>query len=300
MTIYQHFSRFTCLVFVLCLMGCTQTIAEPIDLPVEVIETSGLVCRPQQKFITINDSGNAATIWTINKQGQLITQTETEQKNRDWEALAANEKWLFVADTGNNSGQRKGGQIYKYEFTDSEKLHYNSTLNFEFADLPSSLLKPYQHDFDIEAIALRQSDLVLFSKSWSGGPTKVYTLDSSNEQLQKIKPLTEISDLPGIVTDAIWSETHQVFLITGYANLQQNLIALLFSGNWSPFIAVIDKHYQINTVLKLPHAGQLEAICIDENDQVWLSQEQFKESPAKLWRFGSIKILTEPSSSADF
>lgn len=300
MTIYQHFSRFTCLMLVFVLVGCSQTISEPIELPIEVIETSGLICRPQQQFMTINDSGNPATIWTINQQGQLIAHTETQQKNRDWEALAANEKWLFVADTGNNSGQRKGGQIFKYQFTDSEKLNYNTTLIYEFADIPASPLRPYQHDFDIEAIALRQADLVLFSKSWSGGTTKIYSLDSRNEQLQKIIPVTEISGLPGIVTDAVWSETHQIFLVTGYANLQQNLIALLFSGNWSPFIAVIDENYQIKAVKKLPQAGQLEAICIDENEQVWLSQEQFKDSPAKLWRFGSIKMLIEPNSSADF
>lgn len=291
MTIYKQQLMASLLLSQVLLAGCSQQNEHYNALPTAVIESSGLVCRPSQQFLTINDSGNPAIIWTLNAQGKIQAQTQSQQANKDWEALASDGKSLFVGDTGNNSGRRTGGEIYQYQLTDWPKTSFLRTISYQFADYPEQSPMPYQHDFDIEAMANRGTELLLFSKSWRGGPTKVYQVAIHTSERQVLKPIAQIDNLPGIVTDAVWSERHQVYLLTGYANFQQNLFSMLLSGNWSPFIVALDEKFKVKSVRRLPNVGQLEAICVDEHDDIWLSQEQYKQSPARLWRFGSVNSL---------
>lgn len=291
MTIYKQLTFSAVLLCQALLSGCSQRTEYSANLPKEVNETSGLVCRNNAHFLTINDSGNGAIVWELNNQGQLARQLATSQPNLDWEAITSSQTSLFIADTGNNSGRRHGGQIYQYSLTDLPKVTFQRTIEYQFANYPEKPLIPYRHDFDIEAVTVNQSQLIMFSKSWSGGPTQVYRLMTTADEVQIIKPIAELPALPGVVTDATWSESQHVYLLTGYANFQQSLISVLLSGHWSPFIAVISDDFQLLAMQSISDAGQLEAICLDEDNYIWLSQEQYKNSAARLWRFGSVDSL---------
>ena len=290
MTIYKHFI-FAVILSQGLLLGCSQRNEYSAALPKEVNETSGLACLKNDSFLTINDSGNPSTLWEIDSYGRISRQFDTKQPNKDWEAITTNQTAFFVADTGNNSGRRNGGQIYQYQINDLPTTKATAVINYQFAEFPNTALLPYRHDFDIEAVAYNDNKLVMFSKSWTGGPSNVYQLLTTTEQLQLIKPIAQIQDLPGVITDATWSDKHKVYVLTGYANFQQSLISVLLSGNWSPFLAVVSADFKLISVKSIPDAGQLEAVCLDSQDFIWLSQEQYKKSPAKLWRFGTLDAL---------
>ncbi len=290
MTFYKQLSR----VLVLSqafLLGCSQHNEYAAMLPAAVQETSGLACLDNGNFLTINDSGNPAILWEVSGVGKIQRQVKSKQPNTDWEALTRDADSLYIADTGNNRGQRNSGQIYVYPLSNKVPKEPTVILRYQFAEFPEKPLLPYRHDYDIEAVAANKQYLVMFSKSWTGGPSQVYRLTTKTPETQQIKPIAQIENLPGVVTDATWSEKHQVYLLTGYANFQQSLLSVLLSGHWSPFIAVVSPDFQVLRVKSIPDAGQLEAVCVDTDDYIWLSQEQYKKSPAKLWRFGTLGSL---------
>jgi hypothetical protein len=66
-----------------------------------------------------NDSGDKARLYAIDAKGKLVSTVEvTGAKNKDWEDLASGpgadgKPALYIADTGNNSGERADLKIYR-------------------------------------------------------------------------------------------------------------------------------------------------------------------------------------------
>ncbi len=87
----------------------------------EITESSGLVnsrCDPNI-FWTHNDSGGSEFIYAINEKGEKLgTWKVTGAKNNDWEDIAtikdkSGKCFLYLGDTGNNSGSKSQFTIYK-------------------------------------------------------------------------------------------------------------------------------------------------------------------------------------------
>ncbi len=280
------------IIFSFWLSACSQSIPPSTTLPIEVAETSGLICLNNQQFLTINDSGHRPSLFQINDAGVIKRRIDLTVANNDWEAISTDGTWLYIADTGNNSGARQEGFVYRVQLNELKGSVVPTRFTFRFSAYDANAIKPYQHEFDIEAIATTKTDLFMFNKNWTGGATLVYQLPTSaGLQTQSLSPIAKIQDLPGVVTDATWSEKHQVFLLVGYANPRSNALALYLTGNFSAFIAVVDQKFQLIRTIPVPEAKQLEGICLDEDDNIWLSQEQFQNTDAKLWRFTNLKHL---------
>ena len=86
---------------------------EKFELPEKVKETSGLLFL-DGKIITHNDSGNDANLYEIDSLSGTILRTISiaNATNIDWEDLAENDTHLFIADIGNNNGNRQDLKIY--------------------------------------------------------------------------------------------------------------------------------------------------------------------------------------------
>ena len=84
------------------------------DLPQTVKETSGLLVV-DGKIITHNDSGDAANLYELDSvTGNLLrTINITNATNVDWEDIALDDTHIYVADIGNNNGNRTDLTIYK-------------------------------------------------------------------------------------------------------------------------------------------------------------------------------------------
>ena len=267
--------------------GChTVPTAQPTAvtglLPAESRETSGLVCTADG-FISINDSGNSPELQRLDALLRL-TSVPLELNNVDWEALAANGDQLYIADSGNNRGQRSNGFIHRLHYQpDQAKVELLPSLSYRFASYPATAPEPYRHDFDAEALAYADGSLWLFSKSWDSGLSQVYQLDAQAADLQVLTAQAQIAGLPGLVTDAVYLPETAQFVLTGYQNYQHNLLQFALQGEFNAFVAVTDRQFQLQRVIPLPGAGQLEGICARDG-QIWLSQEQSQHSPARLWR----------------
>ncbi|OED43056.1 hypothetical protein AB833_04525 [Chromatiales bacterium (ex Bugula neritina AB1)] len=86
-------------------------LAGRIESP-QITELSGMaVSNSRQKlYWAINDSGNEARLFAIDRAGKLIESHEVDVRNRDWEDLSsytdATGNWLMIADTGDNLKRR--------------------------------------------------------------------------------------------------------------------------------------------------------------------------------------------------
>lgn len=268
------------------LMGCStpqlSPATDPNLLPAASKESSGLVCTAQG-FISVNDSGNPAELQLLDAQLRL-QQIALPFNNVDWEALTSDGHDLYIADTGNNSGQRDELQIHRVRSQQGTTVPTaGSSLRLRYADYPAQPPAAYQHDFDAEALAYADGSLWLFSKSWRSGISQVYQIDPNLAGVQTLKAQAQIAGLPGLVTDAVYLPELKRFVLTGYQNYLHQLFRFALEGQYDAFVAITDRQFNLLQVIPLPEAGQLEAICARGNE-IWLSQEQSERQPARLWR----------------
>ena len=127
-------------------------------------ESSGLA-RKGENLWTLNDSGNTATLFKLNINGQLLgSYTISGTENVDWESLAHDEKFIYIADTGNNFNRRNLFTIYRVEWRNIERKNPEvDSITFSYADHVRG--KPRSHNFDAEALAIRGDEIWLFTKN---------------------------------------------------------------------------------------------------------------------------------------
>jgi len=117
--------------------------------------------------------------------------------------------------------------------------------------------------------------LVLFSKSWLTRVVKVYYLDK-DQPTPLLSPVAEVSGIPGVVTGADFDAQNNRYVIVGYTS---NAL-----GMFKPFIATLSAEFDLISTYKLTGYGQVEGLCVRENNTIWLTQESSPLSAAKLIR----------------
>lgn len=258
-----------------------------------IVESSGLVCLADGTFLTINDSGNAANVYQLNAQGKVLAQFPIDAVNKDWEAMTLHQEELWIADIGNNSGARNGGDLYRATLPlRIDKANSTVKTSFVYPDLPQPPLQIYQHDFDAEALVSAGQQLFLFNKAWQSPFSTVYQLTTEANGTNATRIAT-IDGLPGVITGGSYSSEQQLFVLTGYARFRENVLRMALYNDYQPFLAVVDRQFKLQKVIPIAQGGQLEAICIDQQQQIWLTQERSKSRPALIWRWGSIQQLKQ-------
>ena len=257
----------------------------------EIAETSGLACLDNDQFLTINDSGNPAAIYQLDAQGRISKRLSTNGHNQDWEALAIHQGRLWIADIGNNSGQRQTLQLYHTVLPSSQAAELAvEMLELRYPEAPKTSPSHYQHELDAEALVSTGSQLLIFSKNWLGMQSRVYEVDTSKKAVM-LKQIGETSALPGLITDVAYSMQQQVFVVAGYQNFRLNPLSFVLSGDFVPFLAVLDAQYRVIKSVPISTGGQLEAVCLDRAQNIWLSQEKSTHHAAQFWRWGPLSTL---------
>ena len=79
------------------------------DLPSSLKEVSGNEIIYNSELIwMLNDSGNKAEVFGVNKDGKIKSIIKIKAKNHDWEDLTSDEKGnLYIGDFGNNNLKEK-------------------------------------------------------------------------------------------------------------------------------------------------------------------------------------------------
>lgn len=163
--------------------GQTLILNELCDMPIQVMETSGLENGPDGCFWTHNDSGNAPELFCIDTTGVIQRQVQiVGDANTDWEDLAKDDAGnIFIGNFGNNALNRTDLRIIKVPNIDTctSTTFVTDTIRFSYPDQINFPPVGDYGNFDMEAMVWYQDSLHLFSKdrsSPSTGYSKHYRL----------------------------------------------------------------------------------------------------------------------------
>lgn len=114
------------------------------SLPGELSETSGLAASLLRDGVlwTHNDRGNAPELFAVDEDGEILKRIGLDVRAEDWEdieiAACGNESCIFVADTGDNDGERERITVYRLVEPDLESGQVDAVdaLHARFPDGP--------------------------------------------------------------------------------------------------------------------------------------------------------------------
>lgn len=235
----------------------------------EVNETSGLVAT-DGTFITFNDSGGEAALYELDKKGSVVKKSIiANTMNADWEDIAFDGSNYYIADVGNNFGNRDTLVIYKIPLVSvgtSTTGYASDSITFSYDEqISRSETGWYSHD--CEAIFVYRDSIYLFAKDWVTQNTRVYVL-STEAGHYKIK--SRISyQVDALITGAdLDAKRHEVVLV-GY----RNYIPVLIRYGFNEDPAIIECGGKAR---KYPRyiGTQTEGVCYDKDGFIYVSSEK--------------------------
>ncbi|MEL6190576.1 MAG: hypothetical protein AAFR66_00935 [Bacteroidota bacterium] len=271
-----------------------DTIDNPLrpygELTTKLSESSGLVYL-NGKVWSINDSGNKSEVYEVDPgTGDILHTVElVNVKNRDWEDLAKDDKYLYVGDFGNNQGKRQNLAIYRVPIDKlAEPYVFAEIIRFRYEDQDSFEPGPI-HAFDCEAFVISDGIIHLFTKNRDQEGIHHYTLPA--ETGDQIAKHVETYVTQGMITAADISDQKELLLL-GFDPLSKGVMIWRFDKQEdNSFFSESPRHVKIGDWLSL---GQAESICWVTESTGFISNERFEKKnpplmiPARLYRFQTI------------
>ena len=257
----------------------SQLVVEDINLSKKLDETSGLEIINKQ-LVTINDSGNDPVLFYINESGNILDERKLNCcKNNDWESLAADSDYVYIADFGNNYDTRKNLLIIKIPI-DKSSNENPEIINFLYPEQKKFKRIYRRSEYDAEALISFGDILLIFTKNKRKKITEIYSLPKygGNFKAQKIGILNTES----IVTGADYDKKTNTLVLTSTINFDEYYILVIndFSLN--------NKDHKIN-MYEIPIGKtQVEAIKIIDENTFWITSED--ESSSSSARLMKIKL----------
>ena len=264
----------------LILLGCSNKeidsveidsveIISKIVLPKIINETSGLEFY-NNNFITHNDSGGEPSLYVFNEMGEVIETVglnknpDFEIENNDWEDITNDNEYLFVADTGNNFGNRDNLNIIRV--SKGTDFMVDGIIKISYSDQESFFPRP-KHKYDAEAIIVIEDKIALFSKDRESLNTDLYLVDKNQNGSQILT--SEVSyDVDTLITGGDFDEDRNLLALVSY-NSNGNQYLLLF------------ENFELNNLenntykkFKIPlEQAQIEAVKIIDEKTFWVTSE---------------------------
>ena len=247
-----------------------QTIVFEIELPDSVYETSGLE-KVDNNLITLNDSGNQPVLYYLNESGKLIIERNfSELQNNDWEDLAVDDEFIYIADIGNNFDTRNNLRIIKAPLDSADNSF--EIINFYY---------PEQEDFSFKQLSMYDAEglisiadyLLIFTKNRAKKITEIYKLPKK-EGNYKAELIGEIN-IESIVTAADYNKKLRLLVLTSTKDFNEYYIHKIKKFNISRL-----KNLKVETYEIPIGKTQVEAIKIIDNKNFWITSEaEFMGSP---------------------
>ena len=244
-------------------------IVSKIVLPKIINETSGLEFY-NNNFITHNDSGGEPSLYVFNEEGEIVEtiglnkNPDFEIENNDWEDITNDNKYFFVADTGNNFGNRDNLNIIRV--SKGTDFMVDGIIEISYSDQESFFPRP-KHKFDAEAIIIIEDKIALFSKDRENLNTDLYLVNKNMNGSQILT--SEVSyDVDTLITGGDFDEDRNLLALVSY-NSNGNQYLLLF------------KNFELNNLenntfkkFKIPlEQAQIEAVKIIDEKTFWVTSE---------------------------
>ena len=244
-------------------------IVNKIVLPKIINETSGLEFY-NNNFITHNDSGGEPSLYVFNEMGEVIEtiglnkNPDFEIENNDWEDITNDNEYLFVADTGNNFGNRDNLNIIRV--SKGTDFMVDGIIKISYSDQESFFPRP-KHKYDAEAIIVIEDKIALFSKDRENLNTDLYLVDKNQNGSQILT--SEVSyNVNTLITGGDYDEDRNLLALVSY-NAKGDQYLLLF------------KNFKLNNLenntfkkFKIPlEQAQIEAVKIIDEKTIWVTSE---------------------------
>ena len=249
-------------------------------LDMAINETSGLA-KIGNAYWTNNDSGDEAKLYQFDiSNGKVIKTVKLNGvKNRDWEELTTDERYMYVGEFGNNTGGRDDLKIFKVELDQlqNESNADVKTISFKYPD-QEKFYSGYNHNFDCEAMVSSGDSLFLFSKNWLDRKCKLYSLSKSTKE-QTANLISEF-DSGGTITAASLDENKKVLYLLGYngIGLYKSFIWVITDWTGTDFFSGSKKKYDLTI------DRQTEGILVDSDGSLLISAEQNRGGYPSLFR----------------
>tara|TARA_Y100000746_G_scaffold180034_1_gene157876 strand:- start:245 stop:1117 length:873 start_codon:yes stop_codon:yes gene_type:complete len=243
-------------------------ILETIVLPKVINETSGLEII-NEVFITHNDSGGEPSLYFFNLNGEIINSIKLEEEsfweiyNNDWEDITADKDYIFIADTGNNFGNRDNLNIIKVRTSD---FSVESKIDISYEDQQTFLPRP-KHKYDAEALFLIEDKIAVLSKDRSNLFTDLYLIDKESNSKQALESKITYN-VNSLITGGDYNKDMSLLALVSY-NSRGNQFLILFENFNLENLA--EKKFR---KFKIPlERAQIEAIKIIDNNTFWITSE---------------------------
>ena len=249
-----------------------------VELPKKLEETSGLEYLGTH-FITHNDSGDEPKLYEFSKEGTLLKSTHLYTINAiDWEDITRDENYFYIADTGNNFGNRKDLTIYVVDshFTpvDSIFISYAAQTDFHLQN---------HHAFDAEALAVVCDSLLLFSKNREDLSTQLYSIPKKGGSYT-LAPRAQW-EVGSLITAADYHADLDLLALTGYGFEGAQFFYTVTDFMKNPWNQPDLKKYTIPI-----DKAQIEAVKVVDAQNFWITTEKRGGEKAKLI---ALKLLLE-------
>lgn len=219
-----------------------------------------------------NDSGGKNRIYGFDRSGGIRKEIKIEDaRNRDWEAIAHDEKHIYIGDFGNNRGNRKNLRIYKIDKKDigkkPEQIVKARNIDFSYANQETFGASMHNTLFDCEAMAALGNNLYLFSKDWVNQTTTLYRIPAKkgNYSLQPV----DTFNVNGLVTGAGISPSGNRLALVGYRDYMP-FIWLFSNFPGDRFFAGEQQYFQLDSLFN----AQTEGISFPDDSTLLVSCER--------------------------
>lgn len=249
-------------------------VTEEFALPPNLSESSGVIYF-NNKLITHNDSGKENNLYEVDTISGLVTRTITISNavNIDWEDITHDENSIYIADIGNNSGDRTDLKIYKIsksDYTASNSV-VADIIEISYTNQSDFTSKTNNTEWDAEAlVSFNTTHLVLFSKNWVNGNTNAYLVPKTPGNYG-LSPLVTTLNSGGLITGGTFNPLTAKLYLIGYNSILQPFVweSENFTNN--------DVFSGTNTQTFLSALGfeQVEAITYINENKYYVTSESF-------------------------
>jgi hypothetical protein len=215
-------------------------------------EMSGIVKsrRRDNLFWTHNDSGDSARIFALDSEGRSVLPTYSKftaygdepvdgkeqwqgfpvlyAQAVDWEDIAIDDKYIYIADIGNNANERKDLTIYLISEIDPTASTRSAVVKaLQVAYPEQKEFPPAEKNFDSESIFIDDGKVYVITKHRGGGLTglgwqagaNLYRLDTAYTDRPNV--LTRVDSHPELTaaTSADLSPDGRTLAVLSYTEL---------------------------------------------------------------------------------